>query len=109
MSDIDDDEHDKILNTPIIEGKTLSKAVSDLDKAIDDGDLHHPNEALAKMAAILRKMLENLAHLYRMDHDRICAVTFAAAFDMAEDAKPEMQSLVISYAKARLELLASHP
>jgi hypothetical protein len=90
----DDDEHDKILNTPLIEAGMLEEAAAGLDEAIEDGDLDDTTEGLGKVSAIIRKMLENTADLHGMDHERMCLIAIAAAFDMAQDARPKLQSLI---------------
>jgi hypothetical protein len=96
---MDDDEHEKILTTPIIEGKVLKAAIAGMEHAQKGDDPDKAHDALAKVAAIVRTMLENTADLYGM---------LAAGFDMAQNASPELQRVVAAYAKARLELLASH-
>jgi phosphate uptake regulator len=103
----DDDEHDEILNTPLIEAGALEAAAAALERAEEERDLAYANEALAKMAAILRTMLENLASLYGMSDEKICMAVIAAVCDMARDAEPDLRSVVASYGMARLELLAS--
>jgi hypothetical protein len=86
----------------------LDEANADLAQAIQDGDLDDTNDALGKMAAILCTMLERTADLYEMDYERMAVVAIAAVFDMAQDARPELQSFVAEYARSRLELLAKH-
>jgi hypothetical protein len=104
----DDDEHERILNTPIMDGKILQEAVTALEQAQKGDDPDDAYDALAGLGALVRKMLENTADLYGMAHDRMCFAALVAAFDMAQDAKPDRQSMVAGYAKARLGLLTSH-
>jgi hypothetical protein len=104
----DDDEHEKILNTPIMDGRELEKAIAGLEQAQKGDDPDDAHNALAELAAIVRKMLENTANLYGMAHDRMCLAALVAGFDMAQDAKPKLKGVVAGYAKARLGLLTSH-
>jgi hypothetical protein len=54
----------------------------------------------------VREALENAASRYGMTKETMCLIGMVAVLNMAEEAKPELQLLVSSYAKARLELLA---
>ena len=98
-----DDEHGGIL-----EGKALEEAIAGLEQAEQGDDPDAAYDAVAKVGAIVRTMLENTADLYGMRYDRMCLATMVAAFDMAQDAKPELQSVAAGYVKGRLEQLASH-
>jgi hypothetical protein len=108
LMDNDDAEHERILNTPIMDGRVMDEASADLAQAIQDGGLEDTTDAAAKLSAIVRKMLENTADLYQMDHERMAVAAIAAVFDMAEDASLELQRFLSAYAKTRLELLAQH-
>ena len=98
-----DDEHGGILD-----GKALEEAIAGLEQAEQGDDPDAAYDAVAKVGAIVRTMLENTADLYGMRYDRMCLATMVAAFDMAQDAKPELQSVAAGYVKGRLEQLAGH-
>jgi hypothetical protein len=102
-----DDEHERILNTPIIEGQVLDEAIARLGQAEQGDDSAAAGEALTELGALVRTMLENTADLYRMDHSRICLAALVAGFEMAKDGSFELQSAVAQYAREQLKLLAS--
>jgi hypothetical protein len=99
----DDDEHGGILD-----GKALEEAIAGLEQAERGDDPDAAYAALAKVGAIVREMLENTADLHGLRHDRMCLAAMVAVFDMAQDAKPDLQSAAAGYARGRLEQLASH-
>jgi hypothetical protein len=90
------------------EQERMEDAATGLKEAAQDGDIAGASEAGKKIAAEVRKMLENTAELCGMTRESMCLIGMAVLLDMARDARPELQRFVAAYAKARLELLAQH-
>jgi hypothetical protein len=100
MSDnsTDDDEHYELLNTPLDETGAFEEAAASMEEALESGDHEKAHEELAKTAAVLRKILERIADLYGMDHDRMCILAMMAISDMAQDTNPQLRRLLASHA-----------
>jgi hypothetical protein len=87
-----------ILNTPLDESRAFEKAAASLQEAMEGGDNEGVQEGLAETAAVLRKILERIADLYGMDHERMCILAMTAVAEMAQGTSPRLRRLLASHA-----------
>jgi hypothetical protein len=96
MSDnsIDYDEYYKILNTPLVETGSFEEAAARMEEALVNGDHERAHETLAEAAAVLRKILENIAGLHGLSREKMAVIAMTAVSDMAQDTTPELRRLL---------------